>query len=124
MHYKRLIEVGRIVIVNFGPSKGKIGIIVDIVDKNRCIIDGWTGRQVTNVKRFMLTKLKLKLDKKLSSNKIRDELIKEFHILSKWQNGIWAQKNFLKEKRKEMSDFDRFKYMVGKKNRNILVKVK
>lgn len=33
--FKRFVEVGRVVLVNDGPSAGKIAVIAEIIDHNR-----------------------------------------------------------------------------------------
>ena len=33
--FKRFVEVGRVVLVNEGPSAGKLAVIVEIIDHNR-----------------------------------------------------------------------------------------
>jgi large subunit ribosomal protein L14e len=33
--FKRFVEVGRVVLVNDGPSAGKLATIVEIIDHNR-----------------------------------------------------------------------------------------
>jgi hypothetical protein len=35
MPFKRTVEVGRVVLCNYGPDAGKIFVIVDILDSNR-----------------------------------------------------------------------------------------
>ncbi|KAJ2507958.1 hypothetical protein H4217_008666, partial [Coemansia sp. RSA 1939] len=45
--FQRLVEVGRVVLINSGSDAGKIATIVEIVDHRRAIVDGPT----TNVKR-------------------------------------------------------------------------
>ena len=37
--FKRFVEVGRVVLVNEGPSAGKLAVIVEIIDHNRVRID-------------------------------------------------------------------------------------
>jgi ribosomal protein L14E/L6E/L27E len=66
----RYIELGRVVVVNYGSSVNKIGIIVDIIDKNRCIIDGPCGRQVINVKRLLAIKHKIQIKRGESSKNV------------------------------------------------------
>ena len=46
------LEIGRIVLITFGPSIGKIGIVLDIVDEKRILIDGPCGRPIINIKRI------------------------------------------------------------------------
>jgi large subunit ribosomal protein L14e len=33
--FKRFVEVGRVVLVNDGPSAGKLAVIAEIIDHNR-----------------------------------------------------------------------------------------
>jgi len=66
----RYIELGRVVVVNYGSSVNKIGIIVDIIDKNRCIIDGPCGRQVINIKRLLVIKHKVQIKRGESSKNV------------------------------------------------------
>ena len=35
MPFSRLAEIGRVVLVNYGPETGKLLVITDIVDQNR-----------------------------------------------------------------------------------------
>lgn len=120
MQFKRFIEVGRIISINFGPSRGKIGVIVDLIDRNRCIIDGWTGRQVINNKRITLTRALIKINKSMSSKKIKEELNKNTDLFKKFNESVWFQKNYLKKKKTLFNDFERFKHFIGKKNKKIL----
>lgn len=44
--YKRFAEVGRVVLIQYGPDVGKLATIVDIVDQNRVRrFTGVTGRE-------------------------------------------------------------------------------
>ena len=33
--FRRYVEIGRVAMVNYGPSYGKLVVIVDVVDQNR-----------------------------------------------------------------------------------------
>jgi len=48
------LEIGRIVFITYGPSIGKIGMVLDIVDEKRILIDGPCGRQIINIKRITI----------------------------------------------------------------------
>jgi len=55
-------------VVNYGPDAGKLCTIVDIVDGNKCLIDGprkltGVGRQVIPFKRLALTDLVCKIER-------------------------------------------------------------
>ena len=58
MVFTRFAEVGRVVMINYGADYGKLAVMVDILDQNRCLIDGPTTgvtRQLINFKRIALT---------------------------------------------------------------------
>ena len=55
---KRLVEAGRVVMINYGKNLHKLAVIVDILDENRVLLDGPnTGveREVYPIKRIFLT---------------------------------------------------------------------
>merc|ERR1712183_959171 len=57
-----LMQVGRVVYVNYGPCQGRLAVVVDIVDENRILVDGPTtgvDRQVIPAKRIELTKFRI-----------------------------------------------------------------
>jgi large subunit ribosomal protein L14e len=60
MPYKRFVEIGRVVLISYGPDTGKLCTIVNVLDHNRVLVDGpepITGvhRHELNIKRIMLT---------------------------------------------------------------------
>ncbi len=59
------LGIGKVVSIVYGSSEGKIGVIIDILDEKRCLIDGPCGRQIINLKRIELTNLKLQVKKKM-----------------------------------------------------------
>ena len=61
----KVLGIGKVVSIVYGSSEGKIGVIIDILDDKRCLIDGPCGRQMINLKRIELTNLKLQIKKKL-----------------------------------------------------------
>lgn len=40
MNKEIMLELGRVVYVNYGPDAGRVGVVVDIVNANRVIVDG------------------------------------------------------------------------------------
>jgi large subunit ribosomal protein L14e len=75
--FTRFVEVGRVCIVNYGPDAGKLCTIVDIVDQNKCLVDGprkltGVGRQVIPFKRLALTDLVCKIERSARSQEITD----------------------------------------------------
>jgi len=115
-------------LINYGPDKGKLATIIDIVDQNKCLIDGpapVTGvqRQVIPFTRIALTDLKVKI-----SRNAREKTLKkawdEGDVLAKWESSAWAKKLDVKKKRANLSDFDRFKVMVARKKKSAIISQK
>lgn len=125
MVFKRFVEVGRVVLVDYGDDKGKLATIIDIVDQNKCLIDGpseitGVSRQVIGYSRIALTDLTVKIQR----NARQKTLVKawtEADTLAKWEACSWAKKLDNKKKRSELSDFDRFKVMVAKKQKSEII---
>jgi len=123
--FKRYVEVGRVVLVNYGPDAGKLATIIDIVDQNKCLIDGpanLTGvnRQVISYGRIVLTDLTVKVCRN-ARQKTLSAAWAEADIQAKWESSSWAKKLVAKQKRATLSDFDRFKVMVAKKQRSAII---
>jgi large subunit ribosomal protein L14e len=125
MVFKRYVEVGRVVLINYGPDAGKLATIIDIVDSNKCLIDGpapLTGvtRQVISFGRIALTDLTVKI----SRNARQKTLVKAWadaEIESKWSETSMAKKLAIKSKRASLTDFDRFKVMVARKQKSEII---
>ena len=64
MSFTRFVEVGRVVLIQYGEEAGKLATITNVIDNNRVLVDGpkpLTGvaRQEINIKRIMLTDIKV-----------------------------------------------------------------
>ena len=58
MVFRKFVEVGRVVIVNYGPLVGKLAVIVDILTTTKALIQGLKGgirRQEISLRRVTLT---------------------------------------------------------------------
>ena len=40
MVFKKFVEIGRVVVINYGPYAGKIAVIVDILNTTRVLVHG------------------------------------------------------------------------------------
>ena len=123
MVFKRFMEVGRVVLINFGPDAGKLATVIDVVDQNKCLIDGpntGVARQVIPFKRIMLTNLTVKIQRNARQNTII-KAWKDGDTQAKWVASSWAQKLNKKRVRTNLSDFDRFKAMVAKKQKTAII---
>jgi len=77
-------------------------------------------RQVIPFKRISLTDLTVKINFNPKSKTLTAAWEKE-EILSKWEASSWAKKIANKRKRASLSDFDRFKVMVAKKQKSSII---
>ena len=125
MVFKRYVEVGRIVLINFGPEKEKLATIIDIVDQNKCLIDGpeeitGVSRQVISYSRIALTDLTVKIQRNARQTTLK-KAWEAGDTLNKWESSSWAKKLSAKKRRANLNDFDRFKVMVARKQRNEII---
>jgi large subunit ribosomal protein L14e len=123
--FKRYVEVGRVVLINCGPENGKLATIVDIVDQNKCLVDGpfevtGVNRQVISYTHIALTDLTVKVQRN-ARQKTLVKAWKEGDVMAKWEATSWAKKLSSKKKRASLSDFDRFKVMVAKKQKAAII---
>jgi len=126
MPFRRYVEIGRVVLVNYGPDYGKLATIIDILDENRALVDGpiaLTGvrRQIMNFKRVALTDLKVSIPRSIRSHGLAAALQKG-ELLKKWSQSAWAKKLQQRKARANMTDFDRFKVMTLRKKRGALLR--
>eukprot|EP00842_Homolaphlyctis_polyrhiza_P006202 jgi/Hompol1/6583/HPOL_000449-RA len=124
MTFTRHVEVGRVVYVSYGPDAGKIAVISDIVDHGRALVDGPTTgvlRQVLPFKRLVLTPIVLKNVPRGIRTTALKKLVEAQDIQGLWNQTSWAKKIAKRTVRANLTDFDRFKIRVAKKQRAIIV---
>ncbi|PVG02102.1 putative RPL14B-ribosomal protein [Serendipita vermifera] len=118
--FRKFVEVGRVVLIKDGPYSGKTATIVEIIDHNRALVDGPTTgvpRQSLPYKHLVLTSFVVpKLPRAAGTPTVKKH-IEKCDVDSKWAATSWAKKRDLVERRKKLSDFERFKVMLGKKQR-------
>jgi len=123
MGFKRFVEVGRVVLINYGPDEGKLATIIDIVDQNKCLIDGPTtgvARQVIPFSRIALTDFVVKIQMNAREKTLK-KAWSDADIETKWEATSWAKKLSAKKKRASLNDFDRFKVMVARKQKSAII---
>jgi large subunit ribosomal protein L14e len=127
MPFTRYMEVGRIVLINYGPDKGKLACVIDIVDQNKCLIDAPTGqgvaRQVISYGRIALTDLTVKIQRN-ARQKTLEKAYADAGTLEAWEQSSWAKKLSARSKRANLNDFGRFKVMVAKKQKAQIIATK
>ncbi|KAI4866315.1 ribosomal protein L14-domain-containing protein [Hypoxylon rubiginosum] len=121
----RLVEVGRIVLVQGnGPFAGRLAAIVEIIDHKRALVDGPSAdpklvvpRQAISFSDVLLSDLKIaKLPRAVRTGTLKTAWEKA-EIDAKWKASKWAKRKDQTERRKALTDFDRFKVMRLKKQR-------
>ncbi|ORZ39709.1 ribosomal protein L14-domain-containing protein [Catenaria anguillulae PL171] len=117
------VQVGRVILVTFGPDAGKLAVIVDIVDHNRVLVDGPTTgvkRQVLTFKRLSLTSIVLeKVPRAIGTGALKKK-IEAQDVEGKWAATARAQKLATRATRAHLTDFDRFKVYLLKKKASAL----
>lgn len=109
--------------ISYGDNLGKPVVIVDIVDQSRALVDGPTSgvkRQVILFRRLQLTDIKLDIPRSIGTKALKAAVEKQ-GLDEKWAVTPWAKKQALRSKRASMTDFDRFKLMLAKKQRRVIV---
>jgi len=125
MPYSKFVEIGRVAHIAFGPDSGKLVTVVDVIDQNRALVDGpcsGVARQSMNFKQLHLTKFVLEFPHSARTKTVRKAWEKA-DVNKKWLETTWAKKIAATEKRKNLTDFDRFKLMKAKQARNRLVMI-
>jgi len=125
MNYENFVEIGRVVLVNYGPDAGKLAVIVDIVDQNTALVDGpldQTGvaRQPINFRRLRLTPLKLAIPRSLRTSTLSKKF-KAADIMGQWNKSNLAQRLANQARRRTLTDFDRFTLMILRKKKSAII---
>ncbi|KAJ3209485.1 60S ribosomal protein L14 [Entophlyctis luteolus] len=121
--FTRFVQVGRVVLINHGPDAGKIAVIVDIIDHGRALVDGPTtdaARQVVSFKRCSLTDIVVKVPRAAGTAAVKRSLEAQ-DLAGKWAATPFAKKLAVRKLRQNLTDFDRFKLMIAKKQKRQIV---
>ena len=137
----RLVEVGRVVLFTHGPFTGRLATIVEIIDHKRvchwnqrlailrvgsrsaqALVDGPSKKEHASVPRqsvslnnLIITPIVIpKLPRQAGRGAVARAWEKE-EVESKWDESAWAKRREQREKRRNLSDFDRFKVLRLKK---------
>lgn len=77
-------------------------------------------RQVISYSRIALTDLTVNISKSAGKKELAAAW-EEADIQSKWDASSWAKKLVRQQKRAKLTDFDRFKVMVARKQRSAII---
>ncbi|XP_063910696.1 large ribosomal subunit protein eL14 [Zophobas morio] len=120
MPFQRFVETGRVAFVSDGPHKGKLVSIVDVIDQTRVLVDGPASqvpRGELRLNQLHLTKFRIKFPFTASTRIVR-KAWNDAKINEKWEGSAWSKKMAAKEKRAQLTDFDRFKLRRARSRRN------
>ena len=122
MVFRRIVEVGRVIIINYGPLTGKLAVIVDILTTTKVIVQGLKGgvrRQELSLRRVTLTDYKIDIKRGAKREEVL-KAIENYKLEEKFKKSNLAKKNELRQKRANLTDFDRFKVMRLRQKRAVL----
>ena len=122
MVFRRFVEVGRVIIVNYGPLCGKLAVIVDILTTTKVLIQGLKGgvkRQELSLRRVTLTDYKLDIKRGAKQAEVY-KAIDDFKLEDKFKTSTHYKKKEIRQKRANLTDFDRFKVMRLRQKRSVL----
>ena len=122
MVFRRFVEVGRVIIVNYGPLCGKLAVIVDILTTTKVLIQGLKGgikRQEISLRRVTLTDYKLDIKRGAKEAEVF-KAIDDYKLEEKFKTSNIYKKNELRKTRANLTDFDRFKVMRLRQKRAVL----
>lgn len=115
MNNEMLLELGRVVYINYGPLAGNPAVVVDIVHGSKVVIDGPglnIDRQVISTKRLELTKFRLSSFTKGDKREALRQKIEQFDLKKRFESCGVGKRIVKQKKRAELGDFDRFRVMV------------
>ncbi|KAH0559431.1 hypothetical protein GP486_004051 [Trichoglossum hirsutum] len=114
----RLVELGRVVLLVSGPYSGKLATIVEIIDHKRILIDGPSidekaivPRHAAALSNVVLTPIVIPKVTRAARTGVVKKAWEEAGVEKEWAQSAWAKKRDQRERRRALSDFDRFKVM-------------
>lgn len=116
-----MVEPGRVCYVNYGEDYGKLVVIVDMVDTGRVLIDSADKsmpRCIYPLRRLSLTKIKVAKVHRGCRTGTLVKKTKSHDIAADFKKTPVSIKMEKYKLRKNLSDFDRFKVMVLRKQRS------
>merc|ERR1712130_169749 len=124
--FQRLVQVGRLCLINQGPDEGKLCVIIDVIDGTRALVDGpstinGVKRQPINFKSLTLTEIVVPIKRGTRLHTLT-KVWKSADIEAKWNKTSEARKLSIRSARANATDFDRFKLRHARRVRNLAIK--
>jgi len=116
----RNIEVGRVLKL----ENGTLAVIVEIIDHKRALVDGPSAdaklaspRTTVSFSNVLLTPIVIENLPRGARTSTVQKAWEKAGVDAKWHEGSWAKTALQQQRRKALTDFDRFKVMRLKKQR-------
>merc|ERR1712032_1455312 len=122
MVYTRFVETGRVALTqSTGANNGKLVVILDVIDQQRVLVDGPDAvRGASLLKNLRLTDFSVSIKRNSKTAAVKEAFTKA-DIATKWAGSKWSQTRERRVRRAALTDFDRFKVMMLKKNRTKII---
>ena len=111
-------------LVTNGKNKGKLAVVVDVIDTRRVLVDNPVNklpRQMERLQNLNLTDIKIDIPHGARGGAVT-KAYNEADVNGTWEKSAWAKKLKQKEVRRGLSDFDRFKVKVLKQRKVRILK--
>ncbi|KAF3902406.1 hypothetical protein ABW20_dc0108771 [Dactylellina cionopaga] len=117
------VETGRVVIINSGKDEGKLAAVVQIIDHKRALIDSpHIERQEISLSHVSLTPQVITKLPRAARGGAVTKYWTEAGVDAKAATSTSAKKRANRDKKRQLTDFERFKVMVLKKQRRFEVR--
>ncbi|KAB8336910.1 hypothetical protein FH972_021217 [Carpinus fangiana] len=122
----RLVEVGRVVLFTRGQYEGKLAAIVEIIDHRRVLVDAPSDaslpRHSAALKDLTLTHLVIPKLPRAAGTGVLRKLWEAEGVEKNWNGSAWAQSRAKAQRRRELTDFERFKVLRARKQQRFEVR--
>mmetsp|Transcript_7415 Transcript_7415/g.11077 ORF Transcript_7415/g.11077 Transcript_7415/m.11077 type:complete len:210 (+) Transcript_7415:53-682(+) len=122
--YEKFVQIGRVVLLTGDDAyAGKLAVILDVVDHNRVLVHGPTTgvpKGVSKIRNVTLTRMVLPI-RRMTRLTALTKVITESKVEERFAKSSLGRKLARHSARASHTDFDRFKVMVAKKQKNAIV---
>eukprot|EP01111_Echinosteliopsis_oligospora_P006908 TRINITY_DN2137_c0_g1_i1.p1 TRINITY_DN2137_c0_g1~~TRINITY_DN2137_c0_g1_i1.p1 ORF type:complete len:200 (+),score=51.46 TRINITY_DN2137_c0_g1_i1:82-600(+) len=120
--FTRFVELGRAVVITYGPQVNKVAVVVDIIDHSRILVEGTNvPRMAVNLKWISLTPLVVPQVQRGAGSKAIKAQISAFGLDEKFNKSRWGTKISGINRKRTLTDFERFRAQVLIKRVNAAV---
>lgn len=119
----RLVEVGRVLLINKGKDAGKLAAVVEIIDHKRALVDGPNvARQGITFAHVTLTPHVIPKVPRGAGHGVIAKKWASSGVQKQWEESSWAKRLARRERRRQLTDFERFQVSILRKKRSFNVR--